>query len=96
MTFFVYSVGHHVLHLFVLCYFGKVATSSFQNLSDVLYASDWTELSVEQQKYLVLMMSNAQKPMHYNGFGVVVLDLRTFINVFIFEFEFGRRCDIDS
>ncbi|XP_031634736.1 odorant receptor 42b-like [Contarinia nasturtii] len=70
-----------VANLFLFCYFGKLATQSFEGMSDALYESDWPELSVRLQKYFIIMVGNTQKSIFYNGFGVAVLNLETFTNV---------------
>lgn len=67
--------------LFIYCFFGKVATESCEKISQCLYESNWINLPVELQKYLLLMISNTQQPLYYDGFGIVVLNLQTFTSV---------------
>lgn len=69
------------LNLFVYCFYGKIATESFANMSDNLYDSNWQKLPIELQKHLVVMMANAQRPIFYHGFGIAVLNLETFTDV---------------
>lgn len=66
-------------NLFLYCYFGKLATES-QN-SWCLYETNWQNLPLDLQKYFILMIANVQKPLHYHGFKIAVLDLETFTNV---------------
>lgn len=73
------SIG--ISTLFIYCYFGKIATESFEKMADSLYDLNWQELPNDLQKYLVLMIADMQKPIYYYGFGYVRLDLRTFILV---------------
>lgn len=68
-------------NLFIDCFFGKLATESFLEMADCLFESDWQSLSIEFQKYFILMISNAQIPLYYHGFGLAVLNLETFSNV---------------
>lgn len=69
-------------NLFIYCYFGKVATESYQHMADCLYSdSNWWELSVELQKYMLLMNANMQRLLYYHGFEVAVLNLETFSSV---------------
>lgn len=70
-----------VLNLFIYCYFGELATGSFEKMSDSLDDIDWYELPIELQRYFILMKANMQKPLHYHGFGVANLSLNTFITV---------------
>lgn len=65
----------------LFCYYGKLATQSFEGMSDTLFESNWPELSVKLQRYFILMVANTQKPVYYHGFGVAVLNLETFTNV---------------
>lgn len=73
--------GYDILCLFVYCYFGKLATESFLNMSDGLYQSNWFKLPVNLQKYFVPMIQNTQRPLYYHGFGIAVLNLETFTKV---------------
>lgn len=68
-------------NLFIYCYFGKIATESFEKMSDCLYESNWQAFPVGLQKYIQLMIQNAQKSVFYHGFGMVNLDLMTFTEV---------------
>lgn len=67
--------------LIFYCYFGKVATDSFLQMADCLYDVNWHKLPVKTQKYFIIMIGNAQKPLNYHGFGVAVLNLETFSKV---------------
>lgn len=68
-------------NLFIYCFFGKLATESYQKMADCLYESKWWELPVELQKYLLLMNMNMQRLLYYHGFEVAVLNLETFTRV---------------
>lgn len=69
------------LSLFLFSFFGKMATESYEKMSNSLFESDWQNLSINLQKYLLLMIRNAQRPLHYHGFRVISLDLETFSEV---------------
>lgn len=69
-------------NLFIYCYFGKLATESFEQMSDcVYYDFVWHDLPIKLQKYVILMIANMQKPIYYHGFHFAVLNLCTFIQV---------------
>lgn len=53
-----------LLNIFLYCYFGKLATESFEKISNCLYESNWRKLPIKQQKYVLLMMVNAQQPLY--------------------------------
>lgn len=67
--------------LFLYCFFGKLATDSYLRIGDLVYESNWQDIPVELQKYLILMIFNMQKSLKYHGFGIAVLDLITFTSV---------------
>lgn len=64
--------------LLVFCYYGKMATESFENMADCLYESNWLDLTVDLQKYFITLIINTQRRLYYHGYGMVVLDLETF------------------
>lgn len=53
---------------FPLCDFGDKATNQFISLSDSYYEMLWYKLPVDQQKYFILMISDAQEPVYLVGF----------------------------
>lgn len=85
------SIG--ISGLFLYCYFGRLATESFEKMAECLYCDlIWQKLPIKFQKYLIVMIVNMQKSIYYHGFGYIHLELRTFINVrfiFIFQLENG-------
>lgn len=80
-----------VSNLFVYCFFGKVATESYERMADSLYEANWQNLDVDLQKYFILMIGNAHRPLFYHGFNFAILDLETFSKVnnpaLIMQFE---------
>lgn len=67
--------------LFVYCFFGKLATDSHTNMANCLYECNWSDLSTEHQRVLIVMIANMQTPLFYHGFGMATLNLETFIKV---------------
>lgn len=67
--------------LFVYCFFGMIATESYEKMADCLYESNWQKLPIDLQKYIILMIQNTQQPRFYHGFGVCHLNLDTYSNV---------------
>lgn len=63
------------------CYFGKIATESYEKMHDYLFKLKWYKLPIATQKYFILMAANMQKPLCYHGFGVLYLNLETFTRV---------------
>lgn len=73
------------LTLYLYCYYGKHATDSYASYADCLFNSKWLALPVNLQKYYILMIAHAQKPLFYQGYGIVKLDLETFSKVSTFK-----------
>lgn len=70
-----------IFNLFVYCLFGQLATENYFDMANCVYESNWQELPNEYQKYLVLIISNAQIESNYHGFGMIYLNLDTFTKV---------------
>lgn len=69
------SIG--VLILTLYCHHGKVATDSFGKMAYCLFDYNWYELPVEFQKYFIMMIGNAHRPVYYTGSGVSTLNMET-------------------
>lgn len=67
--------------LFLYCFFGQMASESYDKMCDCVYDLNWQKLSPNLQKYLVLMIASMQRPLYYHGFVVVTLDLNLFVRV---------------
>lgn len=68
--------------LLPMCYFGKLATESFEEMSDCVYHDIiWNGATLELQKFITLMIANLQRPLHYHGCHIVELNLNTFLSV---------------
>lgn len=53
---------------YLLCNFGNKVTDQIVSLSDSYFEALWYHLPVDQQKYFILMISNAQRPIYMEGF----------------------------
>ncbi|XP_055309901.1 odorant receptor 47a-like [Sitodiplosis mosellana] len=78
LPFLVLAAVVNISNLFVYCYFGKLASVSYEKMAHCLYESNWQRLSTHLQKYIVLMMGNMHRPLFYHGFDVFILNLSTF------------------
>lgn len=74
-------------NLFLYCYFGSRSTQTSYAYADALYKSEWFHLPMELQKFTIVMIANAQRPLFYHGFGVARLNLDTFCSVICFHLE---------
>ena len=68
--------------MFLYCYYGKSASEGYEKMPICLYYDlGWRKFPIKLQKYFIIMMANMQIPLYYHGFGVVCLDLMTFVAV---------------
>ena len=85
-----------ITNLLIYCYFGKMATESYEKMADCLYECNWLDLSVQLQKHFIIMIGNAQRSIYYHGSGMSVLNLQTFNKVrqisVPFFYEFSNYC----
>lgn len=75
--------------LFLYCFYGKLATDSFGSMAVCMFESNWQDLPVDLQKYFILVIGNAQRPLFYHGSGLAVLNLETFTKVLT---SFYQKC----
>lgn len=75
------AVTSNVATISVYCYFGKMATESYKDMSYCLFESNWLYLPVELQKFFIMMIANAQIPLQYHAFHIVTLNLETLTKV---------------
>lgn len=68
-------------NLFIYCYCGQSAHECYFDLQKCFYEADWLKLPNDLQKYLIVMIENAQRPLFYNGFGLAYLNLNTFVQM---------------
>lgn len=81
MVLMVTALTYGVSLLLTFCYFGKMASDSYEELGDAFYESNWQSFTVEIQKHFILCLKSAQKPAQYRGFGVFILNFETFAMV---------------
>lgn len=77
-----------ISNLFVYSYFGQGANETHMEISDCFFQTEWFYLPNYLQKYFVIIIANAQRPLYYHGFGVANINLNTFIQVLEIELKF--------
>lgn len=55
-----------------------MTTDRILNIENSLYDSNWYEIDVDIRKYIILIISRAQKPIFFTGFGIVYCSLEVF------------------
>lgn len=67
--------------VYVYCYAGTFTTTNFELLEQYPYETYWYLMPNDIQRYIVLIIKNAQQPFVYDGFRLVSLNLITFAKV---------------
>lgn len=66
---------------FIYCYFSENMTTTSFEIGDVVYNSLWYEMSMKQQKAMILMIARSQKEFRLTGLELVECSLPTFLLV---------------
>lgn len=81
------GIAAAISNLFLYCYFGQFAHDYYLDIANCYYNANWLTLPSNIQKYFVLLIANAQRPLRYHGLGLAFVDLNTFLRVkFIYTF----------
>lgn len=67
--------------LLIYCYVAHKSSECFLKLATILYNSNWTQMPIDLQKLIIIMIIEAQKPILYGAYAFVNLNLETFIKV---------------
>lgn len=74
-----------IAELYFYCSAGQMATDASLKFAHSMFEINWFKFPVNVQKILIPMIAYAQQPVYYHGFGVVYLNLSTFLAVsFVF------------
>lgn len=73
------STGNILLY----CFVGSLTTSIFWRNADSAYESRWYAFPIDLQKYVILVLVDAQHTIIFDGFGIIDLDLIFFMKVII-------------
>lgn len=80
-----------VTNLYLYCYAGATVTINCLKYSETLFEKDWYLMAVDLQKYLILMIRSTHRPLVFNGYGILKLNLETFTQVKVFVLFFFRH-----
>lgn len=70
-----------LFNLYLYCYFGDFTTGNFSQFPRYFFQSKWYKLPAHYQKYYILIVANSNIQIAFVGFGVVTLNLETFMKV---------------
>lgn len=81
--------------LFLYCIYGTLASECFHNMPDYLYNQlEWQKFPVNVQRHFIVIIANMQRKLHYHGFGLINLNLASFVTVTFHPFFPIRKLSI--
>lgn len=78
----------------VCCYVGSYTTKKYLRFADVAYESLWYKVPTCFQKYLIPIVTDAQRLQVFNGLGIIDVNLITFMKVLLFSGVFFLEFNI--
>lgn len=76
-----WGVSFGLVNIFVFCFIADRTTSSLATVGDMAYQSMWYKYRVRQQKYIILIIRRAEKPVNFYGLKMVDCNLKRFSTV---------------
>lgn len=76
-------------NLYCYCHWGNRTTSDYTKITRILFEWNWNEQPVELQKFIKIMIGNAQRPHFYHGSRLFHLNLETYLKVRTSFFNVG-------
>ncbi|RZC36710.1 7tm 6 domain containing protein, partial [Asbolus verrucosus] len=67
------------LQVFMYCWFGNEIEVKSNKLPYAIFESDWTSLSPEVKRNLIILLLRVQRPLKMSAFGLFYLSLETFV-----------------
>lgn len=72
---------NQILFNYVTCHYATNATQRVYSITDLVYASKWYMLPVNEQRLLILILNRAQKPPLLQGYGIITCSMASFLRV---------------
>lgn len=76
-----HAIGLSFIVIFVFCFTGSLVTTSLLACSDYAYNVRWPEFPIKHQKFIPMILIEAQRPHYFDGFRFVALEYRTYVMV---------------
>ncbi|XP_033231950.1 odorant receptor Or2-like [Belonocnema kinseyi] len=71
----------YILQIFMYCWSGDEMMTKSLGIVDAVYIMDWTLLTEETKKNLILMMVRASRPIQLNGATMITMSIATFLKI---------------
>lgn len=79
--FFIIVVGVSFGIIFTYCFSGSMATESLLKNADDAYDIEWYRQPVKYQKYVVILIMEAQRPLRFHGYKIAYCNCEIFLKV---------------
>lgn len=79
---------------FLHCQFGTWLTEKIDNTGFAAYGSNWYELPIETQKYILMIVMRSQEDLNFTGLGMTYCTIETLGKVSIELTNFKSRINI--
>lgn len=70
-------------NLYLICLGGDVVSRNFIMYADCLFETDWYKMANPLQKYFIIMIAETQKPLYFDGYSIININLEAFSKVFL-------------
>ncbi|GAB0099015.1 Odorant receptor [Sergentomyia squamirostris] len=70
-----------ILQALVLCYFGQLLADCSKKILDAIYMTMWYEMTVRDQKDLLMLMMRFRRPIKVEAFGFGDISIYTFVQI---------------
>lgn len=77
----VFAATSGIATVFLYCYIGSLVTDHFQSYGDIPYEIQWYKLPIDLQKFLQLIIFDAQRPHIFHGLHIIDLNMMAFTQV---------------
>lgn len=78
-----------IVELFVPCFFGSLVTANSKLITHRIYDSNWIDKSQKYKKAIKIFVERTFTPIAFYAGGQFLLDLQSFLQVFI---KFSQKC----
>lgn len=71
---------------FISCYYSDYVCDQFYDMADIAYAVNWYKFSLNEQRYIQLIVLRAQKRFKLTGCKMFVCSMETYLQVIVYRF----------
>lgn len=89
IIFAVVVVACGLIWPFLLCHYGTFATERIRSIDLTVYNANWLDYPLDLRKYIILVITQSQSKINFNGFSLISCSLEAFAKVlYILAFQY--------